>query len=118
MQETQRLYGDEPRLSLMGTPESTLNGADALIVCTEWQQFKARTLAPAAHKASINTRLGASRMSSVLGLNAKPHRAKVFPLRSPLKNALIRSNSLCFCRSLMASTACNKSLEQLTCWAL
>ena len=26
MQETQRLYGDEPRLSLMGTPESTLNG--------------------------------------------------------------------------------------------
>ncbi|MFP3515445.1 UDP-glucose/GDP-mannose dehydrogenase family protein [Pseudomonas sp. SIMBA_077] len=41
MQETQRLYGDEPRLSLMGTPESTLQGADALIVCTEWQQFKA-----------------------------------------------------------------------------
>ena len=41
MQETQRLYGDEPRLSLMGTPESTLNGADALVVCTEWQQFKA-----------------------------------------------------------------------------
>ena len=41
MQETQRLYGDEARLSLMGTPESTLNGADALIVCTEWQQFKA-----------------------------------------------------------------------------
>ncbi|MGO2286429.1 UDP-glucose dehydrogenase family protein [Pseudomonas lundensis] len=41
MQETQRLYGDEPRLSLMGTPESTLTGADALIVCTEWQQFKA-----------------------------------------------------------------------------
>ena len=41
MQETQRLYGDEPCLSLMGTPESTLNGADALIVCTEWQQFKA-----------------------------------------------------------------------------
>ena len=41
MQETQRLYADETRLSLMGTPESTLNGADALIVCTEWQQFKA-----------------------------------------------------------------------------
>ncbi|WP_407730834.1 UDP-glucose dehydrogenase family protein [Pseudomonas helleri] len=41
MQETQRLYGDEPRLSLMGTPESVLQGADALIVCTEWQQFKA-----------------------------------------------------------------------------
>ena len=26
---------------LMGTPESVLTGADALIVCTEWQQFKA-----------------------------------------------------------------------------
>jgi UDPglucose 6-dehydrogenase len=41
MQETQRLYGDDPRLMLMGTPESTLGGADALIICTEWQQFKA-----------------------------------------------------------------------------
>ncbi|MFK3789232.1 MULTISPECIES: UDP-glucose dehydrogenase family protein [Pseudomonas] len=41
MQETQRLYLDESRLMLMGTPESVLNGADALIICTEWQQFKA-----------------------------------------------------------------------------
>ncbi|ALI04266.1 UDP-glucose/GDP-mannose dehydrogenase family protein [Pseudomonas sp. FW306-02-F02-AA] len=41
MQETQRLYPDQPNLSLMGTPESALVGADALIVCTEWQQFKA-----------------------------------------------------------------------------
>ena len=41
MQETQRLYPDESRLMLMGTPESVLNGADALIICTEWQQFKA-----------------------------------------------------------------------------
>ncbi|MFC6338699.1 nucleotide sugar dehydrogenase [Pseudomonas sp. CCM 7891] len=41
MQETQRLYGDDPHLMLMGTPESTLGGSDALIVCTEWQQFKA-----------------------------------------------------------------------------
>jgi UDPglucose 6-dehydrogenase len=41
MQETQRLYRDQPDLMLMGTPESVLNGADALIVCTEWQQFKA-----------------------------------------------------------------------------
>lgn len=41
MQETQRLYPDESRLLLMGTPESVLNGADALIICTEWQQFKA-----------------------------------------------------------------------------
>ncbi|MDR6924153.1 UDP-glucose/GDP-mannose dehydrogenase family protein [Pseudomonas sp. BE134] len=41
MQETQRLYPDESKLMLMGTPESVLSGADALIVCTEWQQFKA-----------------------------------------------------------------------------
>ncbi|AIS13033.1 UDP-glucose 6-dehydrogenase [Pseudomonas chlororaphis subsp. aurantiaca] len=41
MQETQRLYPDEPKLMLMGTPESVLNDADALIICTEWQQFKA-----------------------------------------------------------------------------
>jgi UDPglucose 6-dehydrogenase len=41
MQETQRLYPDESRLTLMGTPESALSEADALIICTEWQQFKA-----------------------------------------------------------------------------
>jgi len=41
MQQTQALYEDNPDLILMGTPESTLLGADALIVCTEWQQFKA-----------------------------------------------------------------------------
>jgi UDPglucose 6-dehydrogenase len=41
MQETQRIYGNHPGLTLMGTPESVLAGADALIICTEWQQFKA-----------------------------------------------------------------------------
>ncbi|MCB2253879.1 UDP-glucose/GDP-mannose dehydrogenase family protein [Pseudomonas chlororaphis] len=41
MQETQRLYPEEPKLMLMGTPESVLGDADALIICTEWQQFKA-----------------------------------------------------------------------------
>jgi UDPglucose 6-dehydrogenase len=41
MQETQQLYPDEAKLMLMGTPESVLAGADALIICTEWQQFKA-----------------------------------------------------------------------------
>jgi len=41
MQETQRIYGNHPGLHLVGTPESALNGADGLIVCTEWQQFKA-----------------------------------------------------------------------------
>ena len=41
MQETQRLYPDQNQLLLMGTPESVLKDADALIICTEWQQFKA-----------------------------------------------------------------------------
>jgi UDPglucose 6-dehydrogenase len=41
MQETQHLYPNEEKLMLMGTPESVLAGSDALIICTEWQQFKA-----------------------------------------------------------------------------
>ncbi|MCW1244606.1 UDP-glucose/GDP-mannose dehydrogenase family protein [Pseudomonas sp. SAICEU22] len=41
MQQTQLLYPDESKLMLMGTPESVLPGADALIICTEWQPFKA-----------------------------------------------------------------------------
>ncbi|MCP8463826.1 UDP-glucose/GDP-mannose dehydrogenase family protein [Pseudomonas sp. ZM23] len=41
MPEAQRLYGHDERLALMGTPEATLGGADALVICTEWQQFKA-----------------------------------------------------------------------------
>jgi UDPglucose 6-dehydrogenase len=41
MHQAQRLYGEHPQLHLMGTPEAALSGADALIICTEWQQFKA-----------------------------------------------------------------------------
>lgn len=41
MQQTQQLYPDESKLMLMGTPESVLPGADALVICTEWQPFKA-----------------------------------------------------------------------------
>ncbi|MCJ1882301.1 UDP-glucose/GDP-mannose dehydrogenase family protein [Pseudomonas nitroreducens] len=41
MPEAQRLYGHDERLTLMGTPEATLGGADALVICTEWRQFKA-----------------------------------------------------------------------------
>jgi UDPglucose 6-dehydrogenase len=39
--EAQRIYGARSDLSLMGTKESALNGADALVVCTEWNAFKA-----------------------------------------------------------------------------
>jgi UDPglucose 6-dehydrogenase len=41
MEECQRIYGSREDLSLVGTKESALNGADALVVCTEWSQFRA-----------------------------------------------------------------------------
>ncbi|KUJ83642.1 UDP-glucose/GDP-mannose dehydrogenase family protein [Microbulbifer flavimaris] len=41
MEECQRIYGDREDLELCGTKEAALKGADALIVATEWQQFKA-----------------------------------------------------------------------------
>ena len=41
MDETQRIYGDHPQLLLMGTKEAVLRKADALIICTEWQHFRA-----------------------------------------------------------------------------
>jgi UDPglucose 6-dehydrogenase len=41
MEETQRIYGARNDLSFMGTKESALNNADALVICTEWQNFKA-----------------------------------------------------------------------------
>lgn len=41
MEETQRIYGSRDDLTLMGTKEATLNGADCLAICTEWQAFRA-----------------------------------------------------------------------------
>lgn len=41
MEETQRIYGSRNDLSLMGTKESALEGADFLVICTEWQAFRA-----------------------------------------------------------------------------
>lgn len=41
MEEIQRVYGVRNDLTLTGTKEAALKGADALIICTEWQQFKA-----------------------------------------------------------------------------
>ncbi|MGE8439386.1 MAG: UDP-glucose dehydrogenase family protein [Pseudomonas palmensis] len=41
MVETQRIYGDRTDLYLCDTKEDTLHGADALIIMTEWQAFKA-----------------------------------------------------------------------------
>lgn len=41
MEETQRIYGDRDDLRLCGTKEAALKGADALMIVTEWQAFKA-----------------------------------------------------------------------------
>jgi UDPglucose 6-dehydrogenase len=41
MEETQRICGHRKDLALMGTKEATLNGANALVICTEWQNFRA-----------------------------------------------------------------------------
>jgi len=40
-QELKRLFPHEDRLILVETKEQALQGADALIICTEWQQFRA-----------------------------------------------------------------------------
>ncbi|MDR5894392.1 UDP-glucose/GDP-mannose dehydrogenase family protein [Halomonas mongoliensis] len=41
MEETQRLYGHREELTLCGTKEAALKGADALVIVTEWQSFRA-----------------------------------------------------------------------------
>jgi UDPglucose 6-dehydrogenase len=41
MEEAQHIYGNRPDLLLAGTKEAALNQADALVIMTEWRQFKA-----------------------------------------------------------------------------
>lgn len=41
MEECQRIFGDHPLLELVGTKEAALKGADILVICTEWSQFRA-----------------------------------------------------------------------------
>lgn len=41
MDETQRIYGNREELLLCGTKESALKHADALVIVTEWQAFRA-----------------------------------------------------------------------------
>jgi UDPglucose 6-dehydrogenase len=41
MEECQRIYGTRNDLTLASTKESALKNADALVICTEWSQFKA-----------------------------------------------------------------------------
>ena len=41
MNECQRIYGQRDELMLVGTAEAALKNADALVIVTEWQQFRA-----------------------------------------------------------------------------
>jgi UDPglucose 6-dehydrogenase len=40
MKETARIYGQRADLRLVGSREEALIGADALVICTEWKQFR------------------------------------------------------------------------------
>ena len=39
MEETRRIFGERPDLVLCDSPESALEGADALVLVTEWKAF-------------------------------------------------------------------------------
>ena len=40
MEEAQRIYGHRSDLDLCGTAQAALKEADALVICTEWKQFR------------------------------------------------------------------------------
>lgn len=40
MDETRRIFGDEPRLRYAERPMQALDGADALLIVTEWKEFR------------------------------------------------------------------------------
>ncbi|HEX5125577.1 MAG TPA: UDP-glucose/GDP-mannose dehydrogenase family protein [Rhodocyclaceae bacterium] len=40
MHETQRIFGSEPRLTYAEQPMEALEGADALLIVTEWKEFR------------------------------------------------------------------------------
>jgi UDPglucose 6-dehydrogenase len=40
MEETQRIFGDQAGLTLCGTKEQAIRGADVLAICTEWKEFR------------------------------------------------------------------------------
>ncbi|KGM40958.1 UDP-glucose 6-dehydrogenase [Aquabacterium sp. NJ1] len=40
MEEARRIFGDEPRLKYADSPNAALQGADALIIVTEWKEFR------------------------------------------------------------------------------
>lgn len=41
MTESKRIFGDDPRISYAETPMDALKGAEALVIVTEWKEFRA-----------------------------------------------------------------------------
>jgi UDPglucose 6-dehydrogenase len=41
MEECRRIYGEKADLRLAETKEEAVQGADALVICTEWKPFRA-----------------------------------------------------------------------------
>jgi UDPglucose 6-dehydrogenase len=52
MDEVNRLYGEHAGLTLCADKYAALQGADALVICTEWQQFRAPDFAEMATRMS------------------------------------------------------------------
>lgn len=50
MQETARIYGQNTNLTLYSEKYAVLHDADALVICTEWQQFRAPDFAEMADR--------------------------------------------------------------------
>jgi UDPglucose 6-dehydrogenase len=40
MNAARRIWGDDPRLSCAASPLAALDGADALVILTEWKEFR------------------------------------------------------------------------------
>jgi UDPglucose 6-dehydrogenase len=40
MDEARHIYGDDKRIRFASSPEDTLTGADALVIVTEWKEFR------------------------------------------------------------------------------
>ena len=53
MTEAQHIFGDEPRLTYAENPLAALDGADALVIVTEWKEFRSPEFA--AIKARLKT---------------------------------------------------------------
>ena len=52
MAEARRIYGDRPDLTLFDNRDAVVENADALVICTEWQHFRAPDFALLKNKLS------------------------------------------------------------------